>query len=431
LYLTVALTYLVPTPSLAQRNTDSIPYQFQFVNPGARSLALGGAFTGLGDDATAVFANPAGLTILGRPEVSIEIRRLQAETEYLAGGREGGAATGRGIDLTLGPLYATTESSMTSPAFLSVVIPRSRFVVAVARAETLRVKRVAESQGLILRFNRLGEDLRDGPSRTIQDLGITSYGVTVAGRVSDSMSVGFGVSVARLRGSTRELLFPTPSPTAGPSFLVNFSPVDLNGPPVQEVETEADDNTALEGRIGFLWRPGDRAQIGVSYRRGPHFTIARGSATQRFDVRPFKVPDVVTTGIMVRPTPALAITSDVSVVDYQPLDRSAASLELNDAKFPLAVEVRGGVEYVFTRRFSPAIRVGAWREPFNGPVSTLNDDTQNLIGPTRTYPERPAVGHVTFGGGFAFSERFELNAGVDLSSTGHVVSTSAIVRFAR
>lgn len=36
-------------------------FQFSFSNPGARSLGFGGAFVALADDATASFANPAGL----------------------------------------------------------------------------------------------------------------------------------------------------------------------------------------------------------------------------------------------------------------------------------------------------------------------------------------------------------------------------------
>lgn len=48
--------------------------QLNFSDPGARSLGFGGAFIGLADDATAAFANPAGLVQLGRPEVSIEVR---------------------------------------------------------------------------------------------------------------------------------------------------------------------------------------------------------------------------------------------------------------------------------------------------------------------------------------------------------------------
>ena len=43
-------------------------------NPGARSIGLGGAFAAIADDATAAFANPAGLIQILRPEISVEIR---------------------------------------------------------------------------------------------------------------------------------------------------------------------------------------------------------------------------------------------------------------------------------------------------------------------------------------------------------------------
>jgi len=53
----------------SSRITDSV-----FTNPGARSIALGGAFAAIADDATAAFANPAGLVQILRPEISAEIR---------------------------------------------------------------------------------------------------------------------------------------------------------------------------------------------------------------------------------------------------------------------------------------------------------------------------------------------------------------------
>jgi hypothetical protein len=51
-----------------------VPLQLSFSDPGARSMGFGGAFVALADDATAAFANPAGLVQLLRPEVSVEGR---------------------------------------------------------------------------------------------------------------------------------------------------------------------------------------------------------------------------------------------------------------------------------------------------------------------------------------------------------------------
>src|SRR4051812_39096869 len=80
LFLLVAVV-LLAVPAWAQ-NTDIESLsglQFNFGNPGARSLGMGGAFLGLADDATAAEANPAGLTILRKPEFSIEGRNYLEE----------------------------------------------------------------------------------------------------------------------------------------------------------------------------------------------------------------------------------------------------------------------------------------------------------------------------------------------------------------
>jgi hypothetical protein len=78
----------------------AVPIPFDFLNPGARSLALGGAFTGLADEATAAFTNPAGLVQLSRPEVSLEGRYRGLIGSFLERGRfGGGTVTGVGIDI--------------------------------------------------------------------------------------------------------------------------------------------------------------------------------------------------------------------------------------------------------------------------------------------------------------------------------------------
>ena len=74
------------TEAFAQRDLE-IPIQFDFINPGARSLSLGGAFIGLADDATAAATNPAGLQQLAQPEISIEGRGWRFVTDFVRGGR--------------------------------------------------------------------------------------------------------------------------------------------------------------------------------------------------------------------------------------------------------------------------------------------------------------------------------------------------------
>src|SRR5687768_17014978 len=71
-FASVALLW--PAGPAAAQSSLQVPIQFDFLNPSARSLALGSAFVGLADDATAALVNPAGLTALTRKEVSLEGR---------------------------------------------------------------------------------------------------------------------------------------------------------------------------------------------------------------------------------------------------------------------------------------------------------------------------------------------------------------------
>jgi hypothetical protein len=99
LLITSALGTVGADVAVAQ-TTAQFPIQFDFLNPGARSLAMGSAFSGLADDASAAFTNPAGLLQLTRPEVSAEGRRRQLDTRFLAAGRINGNVLNIGEDRT-------------------------------------------------------------------------------------------------------------------------------------------------------------------------------------------------------------------------------------------------------------------------------------------------------------------------------------------
>lgn len=78
LLLLIGLVFNVGVPdtvyALIAADNNSFNLNFRFNNPGARANGMGGAFIGLADDATAAYTNPAGLTILTEPEVSIEYK---------------------------------------------------------------------------------------------------------------------------------------------------------------------------------------------------------------------------------------------------------------------------------------------------------------------------------------------------------------------
>jgi long-chain fatty acid transport protein len=91
--------------------------QFNFGNPGARSLGMGGAFLGLADDASAAEANPAGLTILRKPEVSLELRNYLEQQLF--------TTTGTFPETTRTPF--THHSDRVVVTFGSAVVPVKKF----------------------------------------------------------------------------------------------------------------------------------------------------------------------------------------------------------------------------------------------------------------------------------------------------------------
>ena len=113
IFLLAAL--LAPHEVLAQGGPLS--FEFRFSNPGARSLAFGGAFVALADDATAVFSNPAGLVQLVRSEVSIEGRRSSSTTRFTAGGRLSGDPTGIGLDDVRGLRFDESSTVLSGLSF--------------------------------------------------------------------------------------------------------------------------------------------------------------------------------------------------------------------------------------------------------------------------------------------------------------------------
>ena len=176
--------------------------QFNFSNPGARSLAMAGALTGAGDDATGAWTNPGGLTNITRPEVGVEFRGFDFETPFVNGGRFNGTPTqhrhrhGGRTDLRqLGQLDAQPVVRLGGraqvPLRLRVLPHRSRQLrdrhpdgrtvlrsadrCACTPSSPIAAPRLARSSGNL-------------------DLQISNFGGSAAVRLTDQVSVGVGVS---------------------------------------------------------------------------------------------------------------------------------------------------------------------------------------------------------------------------------------------
>jgi len=173
--------------------------QFSFNNPGARSLAMGGAFLALADDATAAYTNPAGLSKLFRPEFSLEYRNTDYSTIYSDTGRLYPEPTGIGIDTSLGINQEETSEKVNTLSFISYVYPMEKWTIGAYRHQLADFNAGFQSQGPIIQDLGFSEDgvlalHRAAPSINEVDLNIVNWGLSASFRIGDSVSVGAGVS---------------------------------------------------------------------------------------------------------------------------------------------------------------------------------------------------------------------------------------------
>lgn len=438
---TTAAVLLTAHAAFAQTSVQ-IPLQLDFVNPGARSLAMGGAFAGLADDATAGFANPAGLRELGRPEFSIELRGRWLESSFLERGRLSGRASGEGTDLIDGPRFGTSRDDSARVPYASVVFPRARqgWVVAGFRHELARVDQRYFSEGVFQQDPAELTARRDVPQEGVRSIAITGYGVAMAWEITPRIAVG---GTANLYGFDMTSVFRR--------FDVN----GFFGEAIRSVElgraTQTGSDVAFAPTIGLrgCFKPcADRARastrVGIVYRHGPSFDYDTqdGDAFRR---NVFRLPHVVAGGVAVevpRPGRRWLLTGEVKWVGYSRLfddfiEDQALSTNVEDRlRIDNGVELHVGLQYAIeTMRWIPQLRLGGWLDPDHSVAFIPGQPADHPA--LRLRDEKLAVAlstgrrraHVSGGVGFTVSPDLEWNIGVDVAADTVILSTSAIFRF--
>ena len=398
--------------------------QFNFSAPGARSLAMGGAFIGLADDATAAFSNPAGLVQLASKEVSFEQRINDYSTEYV----RTGSYTPDPFNIN-GLGYDEARSSTHSPSFVSFVWPHEKWAVAVYRHEFLNYETSFSSRGVDSGLANGAGDIF--PFSADIGIRITNFGLSSAFKATDKLSLGLSLNNYNLDLDSNTRRFTT----FGDS-VVRFS-------------TEQQGNDGAFGfSLGAQYRINDQWQTGLVYRHAPEFkytaSIVPGSAVfNRIDKDAyFNTPDLFGVGVVYRPTDAWTVALDVSHVMYSELtDDMQSNFRLDDADpvtriglDPLqiddGVEVRLGMEYTFTEMKVPlSLRAGIWQDPehtirFRGEPSLEGDAVANAV----LFSTGDDQLHTSVGFGWA-CEKVQIDAAFDASDRNETVALSGVVRF--
>ncbi len=378
--------------------------QFNFSNPGARSLGMGGAYLGFSDDATAAYTNPAGLTVLSQPEIALEMRATYYNTPFVAGGSA--------INNTV--FESESKSNTVNPSYFAYVMPGDGWALALYRNVELDFENTFVKAQIPINFpgTPAGRFIRNAAS-TIEAESV-NYGLSGAYEFSDNFSVGVSAvytSFELAAGSLRA----------------------EDGQPVF-AQTELADSGSATYTIGALYKFDDKLSIGAAYRRGAEFDTkieAAGTGTNvERRVGSFNIPHQFGVGVAYRATDNFAIGFDAHYVDYTTLSDDPLRVELDSkVEFDSAVELRLGAEYVFSDFNTPfTVRAGVWRDPdhrfaFQGTPTTEAQFVDSIL-----FPSGDSEMHYTVGLGWAF-ERIQIDAGADFSDPIKTYSISGVVRF--
>lgn len=466
LLLSVVFTILAGA-AFCQTNDEGLAFlEFNFFNPGARALGMGGAFVGLADDSTAALANPAGLTTLIRPEVSVEF----ASTNYnnsipWNGGFQTYTASVDPVTLTTHVTgfqmhYVPKDFSNTSSnvSFASAVYPirANKLVFSAFYNEQTKFKRITR-----LDDEGFGNCLQGDDSCTVKTAGLGTSFLPSANTIDLSIrTIGFSMSLRPFRqvdvGGTLNI-----------SRLKLDSTTDrLNNGELQNEFTLNSDNTKASFTVGGLISPSEYASFGLVYSRRPKYDATAVSNVPGFaktGVSPiqeqnvgFRVPDSFAAGVSVKPSDFLRLNADTVFIRYSQMMEGYYNARFNQGKVDQqrsegnptllqtegyqhntlevedGVEFRVGGEYVFRlgqSNRSVAVRSGYWHEPFHSIIQTVDDasltmdidknnafvsDTRQTPFWSRTLKDEFNGNHVTAGIGFTMS-RFTLDGAFDYS----------------
>lgn len=418
---------LAPVPALAQSSLQ-IPLQFDFINPGARSMAMGSAFTGVADDATAAFVNPAGLSQLLRREMTVELRGRRFEQLFLQAGRLSGRPTGIGEDTQSGPLFGESVDTSGGLSFLSLVVPIGRLTVAGYRHEFVDIEQKFETRGVFQAD--AGGTVRELAYDALREAAIDNYGVAAGYRVNNRLRVGAGLTVSAY--SLR-------------STFSRYGHVDFYGAPDKSTEIgrfeQNGESTRVALNAGVLVQVHRRVQAGLNLRRGASFDfrITQGGfgtpVTTLPTVYAFRAPTALTLGVSVRPTDVFMLTAEYGRIGYARLKKDFVDVQTGGEpeRFSIANghELHVGAEYAFANvRYFPTLRAGVWRDPDHSvrySPSTAGTVLDERLGVALSSGQD--LTHYTFGGGASLSQSVEVNAAADMSSRTRTMTASAVFRF--
>lgn len=317
-------------------STNVFASGFQINEHGARAMAMAGAFTGVANDPSVLYYNPAGLTNLNGTHFMAGVTLIAPSATFE------------------GPSPSTTEWEMESQVFT----PFNVYIT----------HRLNEQWGIGLGVNNqygLGtkweEDWAGRYLAVDTEIRTFYFAPSIAFRPSEVFSIGVGLTYV-----------------LADVKIIRNAPHPVDGQPDYQVSLEGDGNS-LGFTAGVLVQPSDMVSLGLSYRSENSYDM-EGDATSDPEgfthpllgfiafpngpiTAPLTTPQNITFGIGLMPSEKLTLSADFQYVGWSSYDK----LEVTFEEYPTSDQptvqstpreyensfiVRAGAEYLMSDKFA-------------------------------------------------------------------------------
>ncbi len=348
----LSLSLLIFSPETKAGNVDTFGI-------GAKATSLGGAFSAYADDPFAVYYNPAGLTQIDTPTLSVGSEVLNPHLKihnYRAVDGDGNRVEPYGASFT------DTSDNLIAPhfGFATPLWENLYFGIAAYVPYGLHIK------------------WSDDPSKNPAVYnGFESYYVrgvvtpTLAVKLTDRFSAGFGISFGRSDAGTQRRIYAPSIPT-------------LNG---RVIEGNLHDDFNVSFNVGFLYRIYDNLSVGVTYRSRTKTDFKGTVEVKGIDKvgasTSIDHPDQLQLGLKYQPNKRLTLTADVvwtnwSIINGYTVKFDRPLLGKTEEYFPRdwkdTRQLRLGIEYKWSDFLT--LRGGYFYDP-----SPIPDHTFDMLWP--------------------------------------------------
>jgi long-chain fatty acid transport protein len=436
LFVVVIVSIFVSSPLFAITDEEIFrAFSLNLTTPGARAIGMGGAFIGRADDATAAETNPAGLTILSRPEVSFEYRHRDARqvttriNNLPVENLDASPHAVPGQVFTLANFNSSDSlNSIDNLGYVSYVHPFTNFTLGFSRHVLIDVD--ADMSGGLTSspFHFIEPNSFIGNAQ-INDV---NYEISAATKISEHISFGGTLKISdfSIKSDVRALeeIPNHPGEDFGDHFISQYD----------------NDSVGVGINAGFLANVNSHLSIGGVYKYDPQFDLKTVVInTDSSNPAPvvtkvsFDVPDQLGVGISVNAA-GFTVNMDVVRVFYSQLEDVQAGFSLFTHLLPfpkeqLVFKVDDGTDFHVGGEYLVrgdeaviAFRGGYYRQSRNLFFFNSAPSANNFLAPIFGTDRPSPINHVTVGGGVTF-QHVEFDIAGDFALENELLQESLLL----